>query len=73
MALLTFAAGNPAFRDGLEPGERGAVQRLLDRRGTTATAGDRHFVLSENYLVRRAVLTGRGAPRERRVSVRRGS
>jgi alkanesulfonate monooxygenase SsuD/methylene tetrahydromethanopterin reductase-like flavin-dependent oxidoreductase (luciferase family) len=52
MALLTFAADNPAFRDGLEPAERDAVQRLLDRRGTTATADDRHFVLYENYLGR---------------------
>lgn len=52
MALLTFAADNPAFRDGLEPEERDAVQRLLDRRGTTAAADDRHFVLYENYLGR---------------------
>jgi 5,10-methylenetetrahydromethanopterin reductase len=52
MALLTFAADNPAFGDGLEPEERDAVQRLLDRRGTTATADDRHLVLYENYLGR---------------------
>ncbi|WP_327102895.1 LLM class flavin-dependent oxidoreductase [Nonomuraea glycinis] len=52
MALLTFTADNPAFAEGLEPEEREAVQRLLDRRGTTATADDRHFVLYENYLGR---------------------
>ncbi|MGN9783096.1 LLM class flavin-dependent oxidoreductase [Nonomuraea sp. ZG12] len=52
MALLTFAADNPAFREGLEPEELDAVQRLLDRRGTTATADDRHFRLYENYLGR---------------------
>lgn len=52
MALLTFAADNPAFGESLEPGERDAVQRLLERRGTTATADDRHFVLYENYLGR---------------------
>ncbi|MEV4081318.1 LLM class flavin-dependent oxidoreductase [Nonomuraea fuscirosea] len=52
MALLTFAADNPSFLDGLEPDEADAVRRLLDRRGTTATADDRHFVLYENYLGR---------------------
>ncbi len=38
MALLIFAADNPAFGDSLEPDEADAVQRLLSRRGTTATA-----------------------------------
>ncbi|GAA1670972.1 TIGR03842 family LLM class F420-dependent oxidoreductase [Nonomuraea maheshkhaliensis] len=52
MALLTFAADNPSFLDGLEPDEADAVRRLLDLRGTTATADDRHFVLYENYLGR---------------------
>ncbi|GLZ02549.1 putative luciferase-like protein [Actinomadura sp. NBRC 104412] len=52
MALLTFAADNPSFQENLEPEERDAVQRLLKRRGTTATADDRHFVLYENYLGR---------------------
>jgi alkanesulfonate monooxygenase SsuD/methylene tetrahydromethanopterin reductase-like flavin-dependent oxidoreductase (luciferase family) len=52
MALLTFAADNPAFRDSLEPDEADAVQRLLRRRGTTATATDRHKTLYRNYLGR---------------------
>jgi alkanesulfonate monooxygenase SsuD/methylene tetrahydromethanopterin reductase-like flavin-dependent oxidoreductase (luciferase family) len=52
MALLTFAADNPAFGDSLEPDEVDAVQRLLRRRGTTATATDRHKTLYRNYLGR---------------------
>jgi alkanesulfonate monooxygenase SsuD/methylene tetrahydromethanopterin reductase-like flavin-dependent oxidoreductase (luciferase family) len=52
MALLTFAADNPAFGDTLEPDEADAVQRLLRRRGTTATAADRHKTLYRNYLGR---------------------
>ncbi|MQA15976.1 MAG: LLM class flavin-dependent oxidoreductase [Pseudonocardiaceae bacterium] len=52
LALLTFAADNPAFADALTDEERGAVQRLLDRRGTTAAATDRHHVLYRNYLGR---------------------
>jgi alkanesulfonate monooxygenase SsuD/methylene tetrahydromethanopterin reductase-like flavin-dependent oxidoreductase (luciferase family) len=52
MALLTFAADNPAFGDTLEPDEADAVQRLLRRRGTTATATDRHRTLYRNYLGR---------------------
>ncbi|WP_432837631.1 LLM class flavin-dependent oxidoreductase [Dactylosporangium sp. CA-092794] len=52
MALLTFAADNPAFGESLEPDEAEAVQRLLRRRGTTATAADRHRYLYRNYLGR---------------------
>lgn len=52
MALLTFAADNPSFGASLEPEEADAVQRLLDRRGTTATAPDRHATLYRNYLGR---------------------
>jgi 5,10-methylenetetrahydromethanopterin reductase len=52
MALLTFAADNPAFGDTLEPEEADAVQRLLQRRGTSATATDRHRTLYRNYLGR---------------------
>lgn len=52
MALLTFAADNPAFGDSLEPDEADAVRRLLQRRGTTATAPDRHRSLYRNYLGR---------------------
>jgi len=52
MALLTFAADNPAFGESLEPDEADAVQRLLQRRGTTATATDRHMTLYRNYLGR---------------------
>lgn len=52
MALLTFAADNPEFGATLEPDEADAVQRLLHRRGTTATATDRHSVLYRNYLGR---------------------
>lgn len=52
MALLTFAADNPAFGDSLEPDEAEAVQRLLHRRGTTATDPNRHHTLYRNYLGR---------------------
>jgi 5,10-methylenetetrahydromethanopterin reductase len=52
MALLTFAADNPSFRESLEPAEADAVERLLQRRGTTATATDRHRTLYRNYLGR---------------------
>lgn len=52
MALLTFAADNPAFGDALEPAEADAVQRLLRRRGTTATDPNRHATLYRNYLGR---------------------
>lgn len=52
MALLTFAADNPAFGDTLEPDEADAVRRLLRRRNTTATAADRHTTLYRNYLGR---------------------
>jgi 5,10-methylenetetrahydromethanopterin reductase len=52
MALLTFAADNPAFGEALTDEENEAVQRLLDRRGTTATATDRHDVLYRGYLGR---------------------
>jgi 5,10-methylenetetrahydromethanopterin reductase len=52
MSLLTFAADNPGFAEGLAPDEADAVRRLLDRRGTTATAPDRHATLYRNYLGR---------------------
>jgi len=62
LALLTFAADNPAFGDTLEPDEADAVQRLLRRRGTTATDPDRHRTLYRNYL-------GRIAPEDRDLVV----
>jgi alkanesulfonate monooxygenase SsuD/methylene tetrahydromethanopterin reductase-like flavin-dependent oxidoreductase (luciferase family) len=52
MALLTFAADNPRFGASLEPDEAAAVQRLLERRGTTATDPNRHATLYRNYLGR---------------------
>jgi alkanesulfonate monooxygenase SsuD/methylene tetrahydromethanopterin reductase-like flavin-dependent oxidoreductase (luciferase family) len=52
MALLTFAADNPGFGASLEPEEAGAVRRLLERRGTTATDPGRHATLYRNYLGR---------------------
>lgn len=52
MALLTFAADNPAFGDSLAPDEAAAVARLLARRGTTATDPNRHATLYRNYLGR---------------------
>jgi 5,10-methylenetetrahydromethanopterin reductase len=52
MALLTFAADNPSFAESLEPDEADAMRRLLERRGTTATAPDRHATLYRNYLGR---------------------
>ncbi|WP_405652114.1 LLM class flavin-dependent oxidoreductase [Streptomyces sp. NBC_00019] len=62
LSLLAFAADTaadtPAFADQLGPEEREAVQRFLDRRGTTATAPDRHTKLYPNYL-------GRIAPQDR--------
>ncbi|UQI46473.1 LLM class flavin-dependent oxidoreductase [Streptomyces sp. HU2014] len=62
LSLLAFAADTaadtPAFAEQLGPEEREAVRRLLDRRGTTATAPDRHTKLYPNYL-------GRIAPQDR--------
>ncbi|QLE75741.1 LLM class flavin-dependent oxidoreductase [Streptomyces rectiverticillatus] len=62
MSLLAFAADTAADRHAfvgqLGPEEREAVQRYLDRRGTTATAPDRHTKLYPNYL-------GRIAPEDR--------
>ncbi|GGR88186.1 hypothetical protein GCM10010252_28760 [Streptomyces aureoverticillatus] len=62
LSLLAFAADTaadtPAFADQLGPEEREAVRQLLDRRGTTATAPDRHTKLYPNYL-------GRIAPQDR--------
>ncbi|MCE0765303.1 LLM class flavin-dependent oxidoreductase [Pseudonocardia kujensis] len=62
MALLTFAADNPGFLETLEPDEADAVQRLLERRGTTATDPNRHATLYRNYL-------GRIAPEDRDLVV----
>ncbi|MEU7837521.1 LLM class flavin-dependent oxidoreductase [Nonomuraea sp. NPDC049129] len=62
LSLLAFAADTAAdaraFAEQLGPEEREAVWRLLDRRGTTATAPDRHTKLYPNYL-------GRIAPEDR--------
>ncbi|MFS7879590.1 LLM class flavin-dependent oxidoreductase [Streptomyces asiaticus] len=58
MSLLAFAADTPAFAEQLGPEEGEAVRRLLDRRGTTSTAPDRHTKLYPNYL-------GRIAPQDR--------
>ena len=58
MSFLTFAADTPAFAEGLGADERNAVQSLLDRRGTTIAALDRHIALYPNYL-------GRIAPADR--------
>ncbi|GLW12633.1 hypothetical protein Misp01_77610 [Microtetraspora sp. NBRC 13810] len=62
LSLLAFAADTAAdahaFAEQLGPEEREAVRRLLDRRGTTATASDRHIKLYPNYL-------GRIAPEDR--------
>lgn len=62
LSLLAFAADTaaetPAFVDQLGPAEREAVRRLLDRRGTTPDAPDRHTNLYPNYL-------GRIAPQDR--------
>ncbi|MEU5868801.1 LLM class flavin-dependent oxidoreductase [Nonomuraea sp. NPDC047529] len=62
LSLLAFAADTGAdtgaFAERLGPEEREAVRRLLDRRGTTATAPDRHTKLYPDYL-------GRIAPQDR--------
>lgn len=58
LSLLTFAADNPSFAEGLTSEEKRASQELLRRRGTTSTTSDRHRVLYRNYL-------GRIAPEER--------
>ncbi|MEV4575639.1 LLM class flavin-dependent oxidoreductase [Nonomuraea jabiensis] len=56
LSMLAFAADTAAdaraFAEQLGPEEREAVRRLLDRRGTTATAPDRHTKLYPNYLER---------------------
>lgn len=56
LSLLAFAADTaaekPSFAEQLSTEERDAVQRLLDRRDTTATAPDRHTKLYPNYLGR---------------------
>ncbi|MDT0317069.1 LLM class flavin-dependent oxidoreductase [Streptomyces millisiae] len=52
LSLLAYAADTPAFAEQLGPEEREAVRRLLDRRGTTATAPDRYTKLYPNYLLR---------------------
>ncbi|WP_445521052.1 LLM class flavin-dependent oxidoreductase [Streptomyces sp. NEAU-174] len=58
MSLLAFAADTPAFAEQLGPEEGEAVRRLLDRRGTSPIAPDRHTKLYPNYL-------GRIAPQDR--------
>ncbi|MEI5098269.1 LLM class flavin-dependent oxidoreductase [Streptomyces sp. PmtG] len=62
MSLLAFAADTAAdrhaFVEQLGPDEREAVQRYLDRRGTTATEPDRYIKLYPDYL-------GRIAPQDR--------
>ncbi|MFJ8209060.1 LLM class flavin-dependent oxidoreductase [Streptomyces sp. NPDC096033] len=62
LSLLAFAADTaaeaPSLAEGLGPDEREALRRLLDRRGTSATAPDRHTKLYPNYL-------GRIAPQDR--------
>ncbi|NRQ34003.1 LLM class flavin-dependent oxidoreductase [Nonomuraea sp. NN258] len=58
MSFLTFAADTPAFAEGLGPEERAAVRALLDRRGTTIDAPNRHLALYPGYL-------GRIAPADR--------
>ncbi|MEV5375917.1 LLM class flavin-dependent oxidoreductase [Streptomyces nondiastaticus] len=58
LSLLDFAADTPAFAGRLGPDQREAVRRLLDRRGTTATAPDRYTKIYPNYL-------GRIAPQDR--------
>ncbi|MES5820819.1 LLM class flavin-dependent oxidoreductase [Streptomyces sp. RG80] len=52
LSMLDFAADTPAFVGQLGPDEREAVRKLLDRRGTTATAPDRYTKLYPNYLGR---------------------
>ncbi|MEJ3750487.1 hypothetical protein WEI85_45420 [Actinomycetes bacterium KLBMP 9797] len=47
-----FAADKPSFTETLGTEEREAVRRFLDRRGTIATAPDRHQTLYTNYLGR---------------------
>ncbi|MGW5706888.1 LLM class flavin-dependent oxidoreductase [Amycolatopsis japonica] len=52
LSLLAFAADTPSVASGLGAEERDAVRRLLDRRGTTATAPDRYTKLYPGYLDR---------------------
>ncbi|MBM0239545.1 LLM class flavin-dependent oxidoreductase, partial [Micromonospora sp. ATA32] len=52
LSFLVFAADKPSFAEILGDQEREAVQRFLDRRGTTATAPDRYHMLYTNYLGR---------------------
>jgi 5,10-methylenetetrahydromethanopterin reductase len=62
MSFLAFVADTAAepraLVEQVGPAEREAVRRLLDRRGTTATAPDRHTRIYPNYL-------GRIAPQDR--------
>lgn len=52
VSALLLAVENPAFRAALPEAESAAVDRLLQLRGTTATAPDRHLALYRNYLGR---------------------
>jgi alkanesulfonate monooxygenase SsuD/methylene tetrahydromethanopterin reductase-like flavin-dependent oxidoreductase (luciferase family) len=52
LSLLAFAADNPSFGQTLSEEEKAAAQRLLARRGTTATSDERYKVLYRNYLGR---------------------
>ncbi|MEV7279846.1 LLM class flavin-dependent oxidoreductase [Streptomyces sp. NPDC093111] len=58
LSLLDFAADTPAFATRLGHAEQEAVRLLLERRGTSATAPDRHTRLYPGYL-------GRIAPQDR--------
>ncbi|MFB6726685.1 LLM class flavin-dependent oxidoreductase [Kribbella sp. NPDC056345] len=52
LSFLVFAADKPSFAEVLGPAEREAVQRFLNRRGTTGATPDRYRQLYTNYLSR---------------------
>ncbi|MEU2563631.1 LLM class flavin-dependent oxidoreductase [Streptomyces longispororuber] len=62
VSALLLAVENPAFRAALPQEEAAAVDRLLSRRGTTATDPDRHHRLYHDYL-------GRLSPEDRDLVV----